>query len=366
MKDTSILIIGTNMMNIYHHRLELIKALLTKYKIVVAAPSGGEEKELEKLGVQFIDMPVDNRGTSIINDLILIKNLFRNIKKTKPSVILTFYTKTNIYGGIVATLLKVPYIENICGLGTSLIGQGKIARLMATLYKHALKKANIVFFQNKSNYNFFIKKKIYSGNYAMLPGSGVDNKRYPLLPYPPQNKIEFLFASRILKEKGINEYLEVAKILSKKYDNLTFHVVGPADNNYLSILEKADKAGIIKYHGKLNDLHNILTRIHCTVLPSYYPEGMANILLESASSGRPIISTSLPGCGEAIEDNVNGFLIKEKNSGSLQAAIEKFINLPYELKKQMGIKGREKMIKEFDRQIVTDKYLSEIEKILNN
>lgn len=365
-QSRKILIIGTNMMNIYHHRLELIRSFLDSgYRVTVAAPQGGEVQFLEKIGCKFVNLPVDNRGTNIKNDLGLIKNLFRVYKKEKPDVILTFYTKTNIYGGIVARYMGIPYIENICGLGTSLAGEGLLSKLMGKMYRHALKRSSIVFFQNKSNIQFIEGKRIYNGRHILLPGSGVSLTRYKPLPYPKEEPIEFLFCSRILKEKGIEEYIEAARRIKEKYPNTLFHVVGPCEPQYIPIIDDAAKAEVIKYHGKVMDLHPILEKIHCTVLPSYYPEGMANILLESAASCRPVITTALPGCGETMEDNVTGFVVKEKNASSLSQAIEKFIQLSPEERERMGKEGRKKMEREFDRNIVVREYLKEINSILS-
>ncbi|MCH5235254.1 MAG: glycosyltransferase family 4 protein [Muribaculaceae bacterium] len=361
-----ILIIGTNMMNIYHHRLELIEALLSAdYKVIVAAPRGGEEKDLEKLGCRFIHMPVDNRGTSVKNDLGLIRNLAKIYKEEKPDVVLTFYTKTNIYGGIVAGWLKLPYIENVCGLGTSLSGKGMVSKIMKFLYTEALRKCSLVFFQNKHNIKFFTEEKIYKGAYTLLPGSGVSLNRYKLLPYPTDNQIEFLFCSRILKEKGIEEYLSAAREIKKKYPETVFHVAGPCDPAYKEEIEKAAKEGVIVYHGKIRELHPLMSKISCSILPSYYPEGTANILLESAASGRPIITTSLPGCGETVEDSITGYVVKEKDVESLIKTIEKFIMLPPSEKEKMGKEGRRKMEQEFNREIVIDEYLKNIKELVS-
>lgn len=359
-----ILIIGTNMMNLYNHRLELIQRLLSMgYEVSVAAPEGGEEKKLEKLGCRFINMPVDNRGTNIKNDLKLLRDLKRIYKSENPDILLTFYTKTNIYGGIVARYSHIPYVSNICGLGSSLVKDNLLGNFMKKLYKQALKNASFVFFQNKSNIDFITGHKIYTGNYDLLPGSGVSLERYNLLPYPESNKFEFLFCSRVIKPKGIDQYIEAAYIIKKKYPDAIFHVAGPCDPIYEDVIRKRDQEGVIKYHGKIMDLKPVLERVHCAVLPSYYPEGMANILLESSASGRPVITTDLPGCGETVDDGVTGYVVKEKDSRDLAAKIEKFINLSLEEKRQMGLKAREKMEREFNRNIVVDKYVAKIQEI---
>lgn len=364
-QQKKILIIGTNMMNLYNHRLELIKRLLNlNFKVVIAAPESGEEKNLEDLGCKFIAMPVDNRGTNIKNDLRLINDIRTISRREKPDLILTFYTKTNIYGGIVAGRLKIPYIENICGLGTSLVKENMLGKFMQVLYKLALRKSSFVFFQNKDNVKFMHEKNIYTGQYDLLPGSGVSLTRYQLLPYPETPNIEFLFCSRVIKEKGIDHYIEAAQKIKAKYPDTVFHVVGPCNPEYEDVLREYDEKGVIKYHGKLMDLHPIYQRVHCSVLPSYYPEGMANVLLESAACGRPLITTGLPGCGEAVTDNVTGYVVNEKDTNSLVDALERFILLSPQEKKEMGLRGREKMEKEFNRDIVTDRYISHIKQII--
>lgn len=362
-----IMIIGTNMMNIYNHRLELIKKLLSLHHCVsVVAPKGGEEKALIDIGVNFIDTPVDNRGTNIKNDLKLLKSLITIIKREKPDVVLTFYTKTNLYGGIACRITGTPYIENITGLGSAVSNGGLISKMMVWLYKQAVKDSSIVFFQNTQNQLFFKEKNIKTKKSHLLPGSGVSLGRYVPLEYPKSKNIEFLFISRVIKEKGINEYLEAAEIIKQKYPQTIFHVIGPSEDMYIPILENYQNRGIIEYHGKLFDITPLLKKSHCTVFPSYYAEGMANVLLESAASARPLITTKLPGCGETVDDTETGFIVKPKDTKDLIAKLEKFILLSHEEKKNMGLKGRRKMEREFDRNTVIDEYLKEINLILKN
>lgn len=362
-----ILIVGTNMMNIFHHRLELIKALISSdYEVLVAAPKGREVEQLTKTGCRFINLDVDNRGTNIKNDLLLVLNLRKICKREKPDVMLTFYTKTNIYGGLVARWLKIPYIENITGLGSSFAkGEGRLYKIMAFLYKNAVKRAEIVFFQNTSNLKFFKDRQLYDGPYKMLPGSGVSLERYQVLPYPDSEGTEFLFVSRILREKGIVEYVKAAEKVGHRHRDVTFHVAGPCDPQFEDMLHDADKRGVIKYHGKVYDMHSLYSGIHCTVLPSYYPEGMANVLLESAACGRPIITTALPGCGETVDDKVTGIVVKERDVEDLADAMERFVEMPREQRIDMGKAGRKKMEREFDREIVTREYMEAICGIIN-
>lgn len=363
----NIMIVGTNMMNIYNHRLELIKELLSlRHKVYVVAPRGGEEKNLEKIGVIFIDTPVDNRGTNPISDLKLMISLIRIFKREKPDVILTFYTKTNIYGGLAARMSGIPYIENITGLGSAVSKGGIIGKVMLVLYANAVRRAKIVFFQNTQNQQFFHEHKVKLISEKLLPGSGVSLDRFSVQPYPTSDNYDFVFISRVLKEKGIYEYVEAAKTIKSRYPNTTFHVIGPYDESYAEYLDKAADDGIIKVHGKVFNVSDFIKNSHCSVFPSYYAEGMANVLLESAASGRPLITTDMPGCGEAVDDGITGYIVKPRDAKDLEQKVERFILLTYEEKRTMGIAGRQKMEKEFDRRIVIDAYISEINKILKN
>lgn len=362
----NILIIGTNMMSIYNHRLELIKELLTlNHSVIVATPFSGEEENLKKMGVKCINVKLETRGKNPLHDLRLLKDLIKIYRKETPDVVLTFYTKTNIYGGIAARICSIPYIENITGLGSAVSNGGLMSRFMMALYSLAIKNAHIVFFQNIQNQSLFHSKKIKMDKELLLPGSGVSLKRFPLLPYPTTNDYQFLFISRVLKEKGIYEYVEAAKIIKKDYPQATFHVIGPFDKEYEEYLMEADASGTVNVHGKVFNVGEFIRHSHCTVFPSYYAEGMANVLLESAASGRPIITTSLPGCGETVDDGITGFIVKPKDTIDVADKIRKFILLSNDEKKAMGEAGRRKMERQFDRRIVVDAYIDQINEILN-
>lgn len=365
MNTPTILIIGTDMMALYNHRLELIRRLKKEgFAIVIAAPKGGEEKKLEAEGVGFIDTHLDTRGKNILNDLRLLHNLVGIIKRVKPAVVLTFYTKTNIYGGIAARLTHTPYIENITGLGSAMMDGGIMHHIMTFLYKIAISNASNVFFQNKHNVQFFKDAKMPVKRMRLLPGSGVSLTRFLPLEYPAEGNMEFCYISRILKEKGFREYIEAAEIVKKKYPDAVFHLIGPSSPEFLPYIKEAEAKGIIIYHGKTFDVMPFIKRSLCTIFPSYYAEGMANVILESAACARPVVTTSLPGCGEGVDDGVSGYIVKEKDSQDLADKIEQFIELPYEAKRNMGENGRLKMEREFDREIVVNAYIEEIKRIV--
>lgn len=231
------------------------------------------------------------------------------------------------------------------------------------LYKLALKKASCVFFQNKGNANFFNSKGIVKGKQSLLPGSGVNLNYYHVLDYPSDENINFLFISRVMKQKGIDQFLEAARFIKGKYPNTEFHILGFCEDRYENKLYEMQNEGIIRYHGMQTDVREFHKISHCTIHPTYYPEGMSNVLLESAACGRPIIATNKSGCREIVDDGINGYLIEQQNSQDLIVKIEKFISLSYEEKKNMGLAGRKKVENEFDRHIVIDQYIKEIQEI---
>lgn len=352
---------------IYNFRLELVERLLKDgYEVLISSPYGERIRELEELGCTSIYTTMDRHGVSILQDLKLLLHYRKILKQYFPSVVLTYTIKPNIYGGIACRMQKVPYIANITGLGTAVEKAGFLQSFTSFLYKHALKNVQKVFFQNKENQAFFEKKRIALGKHGLLPGSGVNLTKFQPLEYPPDDTIEFVFISRIMKEKGIDQYLEMAKAIKAKYPNTRFHICGFCEESYEGILHMLQEQGIVQYHGMVKDVREILRITHCTVHPSYYPEGLSNVLLESSACARPIITTDRSGCREVVDEGKNGFLVKIKNTEDLIAKIEVFIALPYDKKKQMGIEGREKVEREFDRGIVVEKYLGLIVKNSNS
>lgn len=351
---------------LYRFRKELLEELSKRYEVYISLPFGSFIPKLEKLGCTCIETPIDRRGTNPATDLGLFIKYYKIINKLKPMVVLTYTIKPNIYGGLACRLLRVPQIASITGLGSAIEKRGLFQKLTLWLYKTSLKDSKCVFFQNKENQRFFIENNIIGGNYKLVPGSGVNLDEYSLQEYPPDDgTIRFLFIARIMKEKGIEEYISAAKTIKKNYANTEFHIIGfIEEKKYKDIIKYAQKEGIVIYHGIRNDIHTFLKNIHATILPSYH-EGMSNVLLESASTGRPVIASRISGCIETFDEGISGFGFNVKDTVSLITAIEKFIKLPYEKKKEMGLAGRRKMEQEFDRRIVIDAYMREIFRLLN-
>lgn len=358
-----ILILANNDIGLYNFRKELIERLIQeRNEVYISLPNGERVKDLEKLGCIFVETNVDRRGTNPIKDLKLILKYKNILKKVKPDIVLTYTIKPNIYGGLMCRIKNIPYICNITGLGTATENKSIVQKIVFVLYKCALKRVKCCFVQNSENLQFLTDNKLVDKmRCKLIPGSGVNLKHFKVLPYPNNSEnVRFLFISRIMKEKGIEQYLEAAKVIKGKYSNTEFHVLGFCEQEYEAQLQKLTEDGIINYHGLQKDVIPFLQETSCLIHPSYYPEGMSNVLLEASASGRPVITTNRSGCKETVEDGKTGYIIEIKNSQQLIDKIEEFLKLSNEQRKQMGIDARKKVEKEFDRNIVIEEYLKNL------
>lgn len=356
-----ILILANNDVGLYKFRKELIQELLKENEVYISLPQGDYVEELKAMGCVFINTKINRRGTNPITDLILLKNYLGIIKKVKPSIVLTYTIKPNVYGGLASRIMKIPYIANVTGLGTSTEKRGLLQTITLNLYKVGLKKAKCVFFQNKENEDLFTKRGIVKGNKKIIPGSGVNLEEYSILNYPAEGEFHFLFISRVMKEKGIEQYLDAAKYFKNNQPKTIFHVLGFCEGNYEEKLKSLHGEGVIRYHGMQSNVREFHEISHCTIHPTYYPEGMSNVLLESAASGRPIITTDRSGCREIVDDGVNGYVVEQENSADLIEKIQDFLRLPHIEKENMGINGRKKVERKYDRQIVVNYYMEQIQ-----
>lgn len=360
-----VLILVNHDVVIYNFRRELVEKLLADgYQVIISSPYGERIDDLVEMGCKYIEAKIERHGTNPLNELKLLSYYKKLMRDVKPDVVLTYTIKPNIYGGLAAKKYGIPYIANITGLGTAVENAGLMQKITIILYKIAFKKINRIFFQNIENQQFFIDNNIAINRHRLIPGSGVNLEHFYALDYPDNKTTEFVFISRIMREKGIDQYLEAAEYIRNKYSNTRFHICGFCEEAYEHKLKQLQDREIIFYHGMIRDVRKILKATHCTIHPTYYPEGLSNVLLESAASARPIITTDRAGCREVIENGVNGYIIDQKSSKDLIDKIEKFINLDYVSKKQMGLAGRNKVESEFDRQIVVDAYIEAIESAL--
>lgn len=362
-----VLILGNSGLVVFGMRGELIQRLVKDgFSVITSFPSGilGEGDVLAReYGCTYVETSIDRRGTNIFRDAALLHSYIKLIKKVKPDVVLTYTVKCSIYGGIACRLMKVPYLVNITGLGKGLAEGGMKQKLLIVLYKLAVRSAQCVFFQNQSDRQFFVEHGIRYRKDDLLPGSGVNLEKYAPIPYPEDDRIIFTYIARVMKTKGIDEFLEAARTIKQEYPNTEFHICGFYEDDYKEIIEDAQKQGIVTYHGQVSDVRPYEAISHCIVLPTYHPEGISNVLLEAAACARPIITTDRPGCKEVVDDGVNGYLVREKDSQDLIQKMQQFMNLSREERKAMGLAGRAKVEREFDRQIVVGKYLDHINSI---
>ncbi|MUV37175.1 N,N'-diacetylbacillosaminyl-diphospho-undecaprenol alpha-1,3-N-acetylgalactosaminyltransferase [Lentibacillus sp. JNUCC-1] len=363
MSSKKVLILVNHDVVIYNFRLELVERLLEEgYEVHISSPYGERIDDLVKLGCHYIKADVNRHGLNVYQEWKLLRYYKNIMKKIKPDIVLTYTIKPNIYGGMAAKSLKIPYIANITGLGTAVESGGLMQKVSVILYKKAFKDISKVFFQNEENQQFFIDNKIAESKHKLVPGSGVNLNHFSLIDYPDNSTIDFVFISRIMKEKGIDQYLEAAQYIRQKHPETRFHVLGFCEQDYDDQLKKMHDKKVIQYHGMQRDIRKYLSLSHCTIHPTYYPEGMSNVLLESAASGRPVITTNRSGCREIVDHGKNGYIVEQKSSEDLIKKIELFLRHPHEEKKKMGLSGRKKVEEEFDRQMVVEAYLDEIQK----
>lgn len=341
----------------------LQELVLKGFEAVVVGKQLKHVEKLRQIGCRLINVNTDRHHVNPLSDLSLFIKYLHILKTEKPDVVLTYNIKPNVYGGYACKRLRIPYIANVTGLGTPLGRTGIFQRFACILYKQGISGAKCVFFQNELNRQFFIQHGMLNNkeqSNAVLPGSGVDLQHYEFSDYPEDKEIHFLFAARIMKEKGIDLYLEAAKQFSG--EKVIFDVCGPCENKHYRYALESNE--YIIYHGEQNDLRPFYQKCSCFVFPSNYPEGMSNVLLEAASSGRPIITTNNPGCAEIVENGVNGYIVPVNDQESLNDAIKRFLSLSFEEKKSMGLSARKMVEEKFSRAQVVKQYMGEINRIL--
>ena len=335
---------------------ELIKEGNTVSAIVPLVDNEKEwisEKQIEEMECRLIRIPMERRGMNPIHDLKLMIAYVRAIKQERPDLVITYTIKPNAYGGIACRLCHVPYAANITGLGTAFQNDGMLRNFVTFLYKVALKRAKVAFFENTENQQIFLDAGIVRKEQAcLLNGACVDLERFSCQPYPEYDgRTRFLFIGRIMKEKGIDELFAAMRMLQKDEVPCSLDILGGFDEDYSKQIEDCENEGWLRYHGMQSDVRPFIANCHCFVLPSWH-EGMANTNLECAASGRPVITSNIHGCLEAVEDGVTGFLCEKQNVESLYQVMKGFCELSQEEKQNLGKQGRERMEMYFDKTLV--------------
>jgi glycosyltransferase involved in cell wall biosynthesis len=373
-QKNKILFISNTSFALFNFKYGLIKTLKDSgYKVFVAAPF---DNYSDRLGSEFDFIPLrrlSRHGINPLNDFMLFAELMNVYKREKPDLVLSTTIKPNIYSSLACRTLKIPAISTVTGLGYIFMNKNLLTAVVEKLYKIAFKKNYAVFFQNKHDSNLFIKKGIVEKDKIVIVGGSGVNADYFSYDYcknieKDKNKIVFLLIARMLWDKGIGEFIEAARILQKKYRDVEFWLLGGTDNDNhsnnvkLEEIKQWEKEGAVKYLGATDDVRPYICKSDCVVLPSYR-EGTPRSLLEAMAMEKPIITTDEPGCKDTVDDGINGFLCKIKNSADLADKMAKMINLSENSRREMGGRGRRKVLKEFDERVVISKYLEVIEKV---
>ena len=339
---------------LYQFRKELIETLLKKHEVVLSMPFAGHEEDFQAMGCRCINTKIDRRGINPLKDLHLIKFYNKLLKEEKPDKVITYSIKPNIYAGLLCAWKKIPYYANVQGLGTAFQKPG-LAQFVTLLYKAAFIKVQKVFFENKGNAGEFLKRRIVrKKKIKVLNGAGVNLEHYSYTEYPETNVIHFLYLGRIMEEKGVNELFWAMKRLKKEFgDKVILDIVGFFEDEYKDAVEKLVEDGIAVFHGFQEETRPYYEMADCVILPSWH-EGMSNVLLEASAIGRPVITSDIPGCREAVEDGKTGYLCEVKNAEMLFEKMKLMADKSAEEIEEMGRCARKRMEELFDKKKVVE------------
>lgn len=361
-----VLFLANHFITLHSFRKEMIQAMVgAGHEVWLSLPEDPDNEFFEKIGCKIVVTEISRRGLNPVKDLKLMRSYRRIIKEVDPDVIFSFTIKPNIYGTMVSNATGHRQVCNITGTGATFLKRGLVATICMNLYRTSVKKCYKTFFQNTGDRDFFVAHGMVKAERCeMLPGSGCNLEQHAFKPMPPTEHLNFIYIGRVMKLKGIDEYLACAKMTHERHPNTTFYIAGwNEEPEYMKKVEEAQKAGYVEYLGFRKDIDQWIERCHCTILASHGGEGVPNVLLESAATGRACIASDINGSRDVIDDGVTGYLFEMGNSEDLTSKVEQFIVLTDDDKAAMGLAGRKKVEREFDRGIVVEKYLKEIASI---
>ncbi|WP_066560226.1 glycosyltransferase family 4 protein [Croceicoccus bisphenolivorans] len=356
--------------NLCNFRSGLVSALLADgHRLTVLAPLDDSVTTLAAMGCEVCDLPMDRKGLNPVRDAGLLRRMSRAFGTLRPDVVLGFTIKNNIYGALAARRHGIAFLPNVTGLGTAFLSGGAVERIATMLYRQAFRAVPRVFFQNRDDLSLFIERKLVEhAQTVLLPGSGIDLDRFAPSPPPASDSGPvFLMIARLLRDKGVHEYVEAARIVRSRYPGARFQLLGAAGDANRTAIDLAtvhgwERSHGIEYLGTSSDVRREIAAAHCVVLPSYR-EGAPRTLIEAAAMARPLIATDVPGCREVVDDTETGLLCSARSSESLARACTGFIAMPPAAQTEMGRAGRAKMEREYDQQIVIDAYRTEINRL---
>ncbi len=356
--------------NVWNFRRPLVAALLAEgHSVTVLAPEDDAVPSLLEMGCHFVPLAMDAKGLNPLEGVKLVQRFKQQFRVLQPDVVLSFTIKNNIFGALAARAVGVPFVPNVTGLGTAFLSGGLLQAVAEGLYRHAFKRLPVVFFQNADDRDLFVQRRLVrAGQARLLPGSGIDLRRFAAAKMPPATSAPvFLMIARLLRDKGVLEFVEAARQVKAKYPQARFQLLGAVEAENRTAIDRATvdgwvAEGVVEYLGTTADVRPFIADASCVVLPSYR-EGAPRTLIEAAAMARPLIATDVPGCRAVVEDGVTGFLCQVRDAGSLADAVMRMLALPHDARVAMGRAGRQKMQREFDEALVAAAYRDVIEAV---
>ena len=349
--------------NIWNFRRPLVEALAADgHRITVLAPFDDAVPDLERLGCRVRPLEMSVKGLNPLEDLKLQRRFGRIFREERPDAALSFTIKNNIFGARAAKSTDVPFLPNVTGLGTAFLSGKLLQTVTEQLYRRSFADLQVVFFQNEDDRDLFLNRRLVRADQArLLPGSGIDLQRFAPAPIPPPAEPPvFLMIARLLRDKGVLEFVEAARRVKVRHPQARFQLLGAAGSENRSAIDRPTvdawvAQGVVEYLGTTPDVRPAIAAASCVVLPSYR-EGAPRTLIEAAAMARPLIATNVPGCRAVVDRDVSGFLCDLRSAESLALAMERFLALSPEAQQAMGAAGRAKMKREFDQTLVVDAY----------
>lgn len=348
--------------NIANFRLPLVKSLLEAgHEITVLAPLDDTAAGLGSLGCSLVPLDMDAKGLSPLGGWRLRSEMARHFRTLRPDAVLSFTIKNNLFGAMAAKPLGIPFIPNVTGLGTAFLSGRVLQAVAETLYRTAFRELPVVFFQNNDDQSMFLSRGLVTGGQAqLLPGSGIDLSHFAATPLPAGKNPVFLMIARLIRDKGVLEYAQAARMVKRDHPGAVFQILGPAGAQNRSaippeVVAEWSPEKDLTYLGETDDVRPFIAGADCVVLPSYR-EGAPRTLIEAAAMARPVIATDVPGCRAVVEDGTTGFLCPPRDAQGLALACKRFLQLSQDQRNNFGQSGRAKMEREFDQVLVVAAY----------
>ncbi len=349
--------------NIWNFRRPLVAALLAEgHSVTVLAPEDDAVPSLQEMGCHFVPLTMDAKGLNPLEGVRLIQRFKQQFRVLQPDVVLSYTIKNNIFGAMAARAVGVPFVPNVTGLGTAFLSGGLLQAVAEGLYRHAFKRLPVVFFQNADDRDLFAQRRLVRAEQArLLPGSGIDLQRFAAAEMPPATSAPvFLMIARLLRDKGVLEFVEAARQVKTQYPQARFQLLGAVDAENRTAIQRATvegwvAEGVVEYLGTTDDVRPFIAAASCVVLPSYR-EGAPRTLIEAAAMARPLIATDVPGCRSVVDDGLSGYLCQVRDADSLADAVMRMLALSHEECVAMGQAGRQKMQRQFDEALVVAAY----------